>query len=423
MSQIDSSLEPALRAVLLSEVRSLLPAFLSAASAERGGPIAAAIELLGLPEADLRRALAVHAMLSEPVRSLVEALPAGVRRPVTSSARPRVVGRTVTSGIDWAATARHRATSSPLGDVWVTRPASRVFDIPENQALAWVLRVLEERALIAIPPALQAVGAWGTELREMGAALRQSRRTAWLQGIDSVWPGDAVYTRLRADRTGFYSRGVADAARYLRRFLLAPSPEDVVEALSDRFFEPTQDWKLFEITILMRVCRAMSRAGSQLSSAHVFHDGRPGPFARFNIGGEGEVRIWYQRWPPATAPSELDDAVRHYELPSGANRPDVVVEVLREGKSERAVILELKASASATYLSSGLSQLLAYLRDRPGLTNLPASGWLVAPPGSGYVSKPAGDRALWITSSDDVAAAVVKTVTAWPSSSAATTRA
>lgn len=413
MSQIDSSLEPGLRTVLLSEVRSLLPAFLSAASAERGGPIAAAVELLGLPEADLRRALAVHAMLSDPVRALVEALPAGVRRPVTSSVRPRVVGRTVTSGIDWAATARHRATSSPLGDVWVTRPANRVFDIPENQALAWVLRVLEERALIAVPAALQAPAQWGTEVRAMAATLRESRRTAWLEGIDPSWPGDAVYTRLRADRTDFYSGRVADAARYLRRYLLAPSSEDVVEALSDRFFEPTQDWKLFEIAILMRLCRAMSGVGSQVSSAHVFHDGRPGPFARFDMGEEREVRIWYQRWPPATVPSELDDAIRHYELPSGANRPDIVVEMLAVGKSKRAVVLELKASASATYLSSGLSQLLAYLRDRPGLTSLPASGWLVAPPASSYVSKPSGGRALWFTSSDDVAAAIVDTAGTW----------
>ncbi|MDX1885365.1 hypothetical protein [Mycolicibacterium sp. 120270] len=406
MSQIDTSMSPALRGVMLSEIKSLLPAFLSAASVEREGAVNAAVELLGLPEFELRRILAVHIMLSTPIRELVCELPTAVRRPLTSSVRPRIAGRTVTSGIDWAATARHRATSSPLGDIWVTRPANRIFDIPENRALAWVLRVLEERGIMAVPPTGEAPGAWGDEIRHMTGVVRRTRRTAWLEGVPDTWPGDDAYLRLKADRMGFYRIRVANAARYLRHILIAPSPVDIVQALSERYFEPRQDWKLFEIAVLMRISRDLAEVGKRLSPTRLFQEGRGRPFARFSTGPSREIRLWYQMWPFSTRPSELDDAVRYYGLPSGGNRPDIVIELVEDGKSVRAIVLELKASTSGSYLSSGFSQLLGYLRDRRRLLTKPASGWLVAPPGTGYTSKVPDGRALWVTSSDEVSSAV-----------------
>ncbi len=411
MSQIDTSMDPSLRELMLSEVRSLLPAFLSSASIERGGPVNAAVELLSLPEPDLRRVLAVHMMLSTPVRELVEALPTGVQRPITSSSRPRVAGRTVTSGIDWTATVRHRATSSPLGDIWVTRPANRIFDIPENRALAWTLQVLEARGIVAVPPTGEMPGAWGAEIRAMIAKVRRFRRTAWLEGVPPDWPGDEVYFRLKADRVGFYRTRVVNAARYLRQHIIATS-EDIVDALCDRYFEPREDWKLFEIAVLMRIWRAISKISTRIGTTRMFQGGRSGPFARFCLDANREVRLWYQRWPPATKPSELDDAIRHYELASGGNRPDIVVELVEAGISRRAIILELKASTSSAYLSRGLSQLLGYLRDRPHLLSKPASGWLVAPTSASYVSKPPDGRALWVTSSDDVAEELVSAILA-----------
>lgn len=414
MSQIDSRMEPALRAMMLSEIQELLPAFLSAASIERDGPVNAAVELLGLPESDLRRVLAVHMMLSTPVRQLVAVLPTGIRRPLTSSVRPRIAGRSVTSGIDWAATTRHRATSSPLGDIWVTRPANRIFDIPENRALAWALRTIEERGVMAIAPLGETSGAWADEIRTMTATVRRARRTAWLESVPATWPGDEAYFRLKADRMGFYRLRVTEAARYLRRLLVAPSAEDIVEALSQRYFEPKQDWKLFEIAVLLRITTALSAAGDRTNVTRLFHDNRTRPFAVYRLTSTRQVRVWYQTWPPATRPSELSNAIRHYELPSGGTRPDIVVEVVDDGVSTSAVLLELKASRAGTYLSSGLSQLLGYMRDRPALFADAASGWLVAPASSSFVSKDHGGRSLWVTSADDVAAAIAARVNGAP---------
>jgi hypothetical protein len=205
---------------------------------------------------------------------------------------------------------------------------------------------------------------------------------------------------------GFYKVRVAGAARYIRHIVNAPTPDDIVQALSERYFEPKHDWKLFEIAVLMRVVASLSEVGTRVDPTRLFQDNRNRPFASFLVGAMREVRLWYQSWPPSSGPSELDDAVRHYELLGGRNRPDIVVEFVEAGQSIRAIVLELKASASSSYLSSGFSQLLGYLRDRPTLVSSPASGWLVAPPAAGYVSKAADERALWVTSANEVAAAI-----------------
>ena len=294
-----------LRETLLGEVKAYLPAFLSSETRERADPVAATSDLLDIPSASLHRALAVHLMLSDETRAFVADLPNGIRRPVTESIRPRIAGRTVTSGIDWAATVRHQATANPAGGEWVTRPANRMFDLPENQALAWVLATLQDRAHVALPSHEGSLPAWAHEIREAEARVRSSKRTAWLEAVPAKWPGDTVYQRLAADRLGFYRTRVTNTARQLRAVLNNPSPQTQVDALCNRFFEPTQDWKLFEIGVLTRLCCEMDRVGERVRRRATF-DARQ--FAHYRLPEGREVRIWYQAWPDTKEKSELREA-------------------------------------------------------------------------------------------------------------------
>tara|TARA_R110002020_G_scaffold14731_21_gene52413 strand:+ start:8337 stop:9593 length:1257 start_codon:yes stop_codon:yes gene_type:complete len=409
VSRIDASLGSQQREQLLAEVRWYLPGFLGAATVERADVVDAAAGLLGLRPQDLARVLAVHALLSDPVRAFVRALPDGVRRPVVASTRPRVAGRAVTSGIDWSATVRQRATSSPADLVWVTRPARRVFDVPENRALAWLLDAVQTRAEATGLKAKESTSAWGTEIQQSALLVSRFAKISWLEGVDKQWPGDDVYERLRADRLGFYRTKVAPASRYMRRILYAPSAQDVADAICDRYFEPTQDWKLFELAVLLRIAAALDAAAERIGGLTLL-DGTRSRFARYRLPGDRTVSLHYQGWPSSSGPSELLDAVAHYGLgSSGYSRPDITIEITDSGVSTQIVLLELKASTSTSYLASGMVQLLSYLRERPLLTARASSGWLVAP---GIASPPrdAAGRSLWAVSADDVAAAVVALV-------------
>ncbi len=71
-------------------------------------------------------------------------------------------------------------------------------------------------------------------------------------------------------------------------------------------------------------------------------------------------------------------------------------------------MLELKATRSGSYLGSGLSQLLGYLKEWPDAWTTQPSGWLIAPASSAYIAAHPSEDELWIVSSDDVAGAAVE---------------
>ncbi len=120
-----------------------------------------------------------------------------------------------------------------------------------------------------------------------------------------------------------------------------------------------------------------------------------------------EVRLWYQAWPAAAGTSVHATARARYGIAAGPARPDIVIELIHGDIRVDAVLLEIKATQSASYLGQGLLQLLGYLKDRRTLfTNNPA-GWLVAPASKAFISAPHGGAELWAIDGKNVAHAAL----------------
>jgi hypothetical protein len=408
VSTVDTALQEELRQVYLGEIQAWLPAFLSGATVERLDPLAQVAELLALREHDLRAVLAVHLLLQEDVERFVTSLAAGLRRPATSSSRPRQSSRAIAGGIDWAATVRARATGSPLEGAFVTRPAVRLFDVPENRVLAWTVRELVRLSELASPVVSSSAGTgWMSRLLHVEDILGRARRTAWLRSLPATRPSAADVASLGASRSYFYKVLLANAAKVLRRFD-SPSVADVTALLTSRWFEPSRDWQLFELAVLLRLHRAFDAAGTQRRVRPLGHT--RGPFATFDLPDDVLVRLWYQSWPASSGPSEQLDAARRYSINTGGSRPDIVIEVQTKQRSA-ALLLELKATRSGEYLAAGLLQLLAYLRDRPTLfRDEPRVAWLVAPAAPSFVSAEPEQRQLWAVDADALAEQAVRTV-------------
>lgn len=407
MSSIDTSLGDSIRDAYLAEIQDWLPSFLSAASTEQLSPLENVVELLNLDAGDLRRIIAVHILLSDAIQDLVLALPRALRSPVTSSRRPRQLSRVIAGGIDWAATVRARSTGSPLDGGFVTRPGVRIFDVVENRILAWVLEAVTRQMALANPLIHGDPSAnWLKRISHVGAVVATSQRTGWLRSVRPARPTAADLGLLATSRTLFYKRTLASAARLLRRYLDDPTPEDITELLIQRWFEPTRDWALFELVVLLRVERGLAAQGSRqrlrLTTSR-------SAFSTVLLPGGARVRLWYQSWPTTAGASEQLDAASHYGISTTGSRPDIVIEVELGGVS-RGILLELKATRSAQYLGEGLMQILGYLRDRPTLLQREASAWLVAPAGAPMTSTGAQGRELWVVSADDVADAAVAAV-------------
>ena len=402
---VDTSFSADEREALLDEVRYHLPAFLSSGAVEREDPIGDVGELLNLRAADLRRVVAVHIGLSAQLTAFAAGLPTGLRRPITSSTRPRVVTQAVRGSIDWGATVRLHATTAATG-LYVVRPARRVFDTPENRALAWALQRLEAE-LSAVAPSLEvAASGWTGRLQTNLRAIQSARRHPWLREVPPERPDPSTLKRLAAARTLFYKLLLPEVLRAMRRWMDAPSPSDITELLCSRYFEPSRNWQLFEVVVALRLARAFADVSTGKRRGRLLAGTGRAPFAGYRLPDGGEIFLWYQTWPHAAGASIHTSARQRHSISSGETRPDIVIE--RRGVSPMLTILELKATRSASYLGQGLSQLLSYITERPTLLSEPGCAWLVAPSSAAFEAAPPDpDEPLWVVDAESVAQAAV----------------
>lgn len=314
--------------------------------------------------------------------------------------------------IDWGATIRHQSQTGATGGVYVVRPAHRVFDTPENRSLAWALQSLERTLLVALAATDEAPHgsprrSWLGTITAALHRVREARRVYWLRAVSAQRPDARAMQRLLAARTELYKVHTVEVLNVLHQYGENPRPEDVTELLGRRFFEPERDWQLFEVVVAIRIARAFAeRSVGRRRSRLLVGDGRA-PFARYLLSPTHEVRLWYQSWPAAAKVSLQRDILARYGIQAGPARPDLVAELVESGTTVDAVLLELKATRSGSYLGAGVMQLLGYLKDRPALFGRRPAAWLVAPSSTAFKTSFAGELDVWAIDSESVSSALV----------------
>lgn len=98
-----------------------------------------ASHLLQMRPAEVRRLAAIQFLLSEPVSRLIDQMPSLIRRlATTTEAEEEWSASRVRGPINWGLTLGARA-STGLPHMYVTSPARRAFQTPENEALVFAL--------------------------------------------------------------------------------------------------------------------------------------------------------------------------------------------------------------------------------------------------------------------------------------------
>lgn len=410
---VDNDFPPEARAALLNEIRDYLPAFLHRGASEQHDPVGDARELLNLEQGDLQRVVAVHQCLDEAVISFGAGLQRGLRQPMTSSRRPPEISQSVRGPIDWAATISRRSLEAGNQSQFVVRSAQRVFDTPENRALAWLLDRLRTSTQAALgelsDDALDSLGettaGWADRIQRLSSQVRAAQRTSWLRQVDPEPPTRRTIKRLKASRSSFYAITVTAAVEAVLEFS-NPSEQALADVLCRRYFEPARTWLIFEVYVALRLARAFAKASGRPRKARLLAGGNRAPFARYAYPDGSEVALIYQGWPSGLGRSLRRETSDRHELASTASRPDIFI--TRSGSAPDVAVLELKASYRPGYLGNGLSQLLGYLAERPDAWKKKPAGWLVAPASEAFRDRPAGETEnLWIVSADQVADAAV----------------
>lgn len=409
MSAIDARLSSGQRTAFVEEVRSSLPAFLSTASREIVDPIQDVAALLQLRRQDLRKVIQHHLLLSAEVSAFVEGLSGYLRSPSTTSVRPRIETRVIRGQVDWGATIRTRASRG--ADVtFITRPASRIFDTDENRALVWLVGQLlgyQHGARDAMTAVANRTP-WEQRLEHHRSALQLAERTQWARSVSHPQRLDVDMRRALAhSRRHFLRKTSGDLVRLIDRSLQSPTPEGVLELLSRRYFEPSQDWRLYELVVVLRVATAFREVALRSHRTRLLVGSGSGPFVSFVMDDETTVEIWYQAWPSRTASVQSNVLARH-EVSGAGSRPDIVATRLAaDGQLIDAVLLELKASEHPSTLADGVLQTLGYLADRASLLLNPPAGWVV-PLGGARTVDPQPSHPVWIVDCDRVARSLVE---------------
>ncbi len=413
---IDVEFDGAERLKYLDEVREHLPAFLSEVAYGRAEPLQDVSALLNLRAQDLRRVITTHLAFTEPIIRFVEALPEALRRPMSSSLRPPIVSQAVRGPVDWAATYRTRYQQGGNPALFVVRPAERVFDTPENQALVWFLNELSKR-IEAIKPVesdsarIMGGESWYPHVLDLSRQLAEAYRHRWLSAVQSVRPTALTLHRLGSARTEFYATVLPEAIETLLRYTERPSPDDITELLCQRYFEPRLNWQLFELVIALRLTGAFEeRLGTKRSPRRLLVGYERHPFARYELDERDVVQLWYQAWPDIDTRSLLGEARDRHILGAGSTRPDFVIERRSGDTPVDVLLIEVKASRNPRTLGAGLLQLLGYLKDRPDFWPKETPGWLVAPKSPAFQAGSADDEPLWMVNSDELAEAAADRV-------------
>lgn len=406
---IDARLRPGERDRLIDEIRAELPLWLRRAAVPVSSPVDELTDLLRFDAEDIRSVHAAHILLSLEAQQFVHALPLALRHPVPATARPQEIGPAVRGPIDWPAT--NVLHAGGRSSDYVTRPRRRTFDTPEHRALAWTLSRLESllsqvKSLVANDTHRDGdtkAMSLSRRLAEVQRATRVARRVTWFGDVPSARPTVAVRNRLAASRNSFVRQALAPL---IKRLLTNETndPDALSQLLCERYFTPSRDSLLYEVLVLIRLDRALSASDVQHVRRKLFS--ASGVVAEYRLSDGDRIHLRQQTWPVGPDAGSRRTATAHrHDLAAASTRPDILVQ--RLGQRPDFVALELKASRKPSTIGSGLSQLLGYLHDRPGLFARNPAGWLVPLPFDELRrTDPRDSDPLWIVDADRVADAV-----------------
>lgn len=303
----------------------------------------------------------VQFLLSSEVRVLLEAMPRLVRRLATTtvleqeSSADRIRG-----AIRWGPTLSERLASG-LPHLYVTNPARRAYQTPENELLV--------HALDAVQTAARATGWHRSSARGIGSTVRDRGHEAdrWLQtrALSEVTRRPitpTVRSRVRAGRAARRYRPALDVFDLHARFLRRKDREAVRGAVEQHALLVAAEDKLLELKVVFEVERALRAMGFSLGTPGLITGGEI-----FSGSREGtRVAVHYQSTPAAVKAHSRYAQVQaaHGFTGTGGMIPDFVLEIARSGRAVQWLLVEVKGVHSGVHdhARRAIRDLLAYRR-------------------------------------------------------------
>lgn len=301
-------------------------------------------------------------MLSADVRRLLDGMSSLMRRLATTTVdeEERSADR-IRGPIQWGPTLTAQ-TATGIRHIYVTAPARRAYDTPENQVLVAALKAIVE---------VGRRSGWGRlSGKNLGIEVRRRLNEAqqWLssRALLDIIPRAPTPRTLNRVATGRARRRYQPAVEVVRRhqtMIRRLDPSAIRSAVENHALVTANDDVLFELLCGFEIERVLRGGGWSVSLPGLLPSGRFLTAQR----ASAHLDIYYQRSPPALGTNALYEQVQRdhkFKRPSPL-RPDYVLRV-RDGGHDRWIVVEVKGGRKrkvATSARAALGDLLAYRRN------------------------------------------------------------
>lgn len=320
---------------------------------------------------DLRLLQHIYFLLSQSVqKTILESTPRILRRLAQSTDRVAGVCQGgVRGNVDWGLTLKRQlGTGMSTPTVFVTRAAVKTYDLPEMQALKFLLTVANRlclEVLGSIPEegetlSYQPDEKWKEKIRSLYYLTNTFLKTAYMRDIGlPVRITDVMLQRVRCARNANF-KSVYESLRLYRSLFVQEENETLRDCFAQGVLKPLSNDTLFEIYILLTTMESLKQKGWNQEHLRLIGYGK-GAIAEYRCD-DARLHLYYQTLPPVFAENSLyTNMMQRYSIDASLRRPDMLFEF--ETDKRNFSLLEVKRTSDRNYIAESIYKVLGYLKD------------------------------------------------------------
>ena len=324
-------------------------------------------DLFDLSKDDLDKLKAIHFLLSDEVKNLVEIMPTLMRnlshstRKETEEFRGQIKGR-----IDWNKTIKERM-SQGFDDksLFICQPPSKYYDLEENQLLKFLLNKIislknnfvDFIALTEFDVEKIDSSDWQKKVSNIYQIAKKTLKKVYFNDITSIKVVKSKHLRKTyKNRNQLYHRVAKAYILYEDLFVLEDKfvLRDLVE---NRLIKAADSDKLYEIYVFFNLIKALPES-KDLSLLYSGNDYS----VKSQIGDVG-ITVYYQKTPQnLRKESEYLEILDNYEINKSVKSPDVIIE-FEKNDDVYYRLVEVKNSSQTEYVRESLYKVMGYYKD------------------------------------------------------------
>lgn len=343
---------------LIRRIRSDVWRYLTPAADVETGLLEASA-LLRMPPREIQTVAQLQFLASEELGMLLEQLPFLTRRLATTTmSEEEWSAERVRGAIQWSKTLSMRAATG-LPHMFVTEPARRAFQTPENELLVFLLDEVVRLGKLSgwYQVSAERVG------RLFTGRVQEADRWRHARMLASVERRPITPQRLARIRSGRHRRryqAALDAWAVHRALVGTMDPAAIRGAVENHGLVTRSDPTLFELICTFEVINAIKASGWKPTPLHLFE----GSLRLTATRGTESLRLHYQHTPRALQHgSRYGRVQRSHAMPVGGLIPDLVLQRPARG-DDQWLLVEVKGGKRSVDKSAraALLDLLAYRR-------------------------------------------------------------